>query len=219
VRVGRVLIAAPHPLLREGIRMSMAGTGLDLCDAADIQTAVGAANAAPTDAALVDLDLPGGGMAAVRCILAAHPPARVAVLADRTSDAEFLESVRAGAVGYLDKNIESATLPRVVLAVLAGEAVVPRRLTGLLLRETRMRAVEPSSEAWSPVRLTRREFEVLDLMRAGLTTAGIAERLFVSPGTVRSHVMAMMRKLQVGDRAALIEMPGGPPSARQAVLR
>jgi DNA-binding NarL/FixJ family response regulator len=120
-------------------------------------------------------------------------------------------------MGYLDKDIESDCLPGVVRAALAGEAVIPRRLVGRLLTEVRARAAAPNpGDDWSPILLTRREVEVLGLMRAGLTTAGIAERLFVSPGTVRSHVMSMVRKLHVSDRAALMLRPDDPSGPRTA---
>ncbi len=138
-----------------------------------------------------------------------RPSAAVVVLADRYSDADLLDALRAGAVGYLDKDIKAARLPSVVLAAVAGEAIVPRRLVGQLTREVLLRASEQIG-ARTPLRLTRRESEVLALMQDGLSTAGIAERLFVSPGTVRSHVMSLMRKLRVTDRAALVSGNGHP---------
>lgn len=214
--VVRVLVVAPHPLLREGIRLSLAGTGWDVsAEATDLRSSVKAVRAFRPDACLVDADLPGGGLTAVREIVRAHPQAAVVVLADRYSDADLLDAVRAGAMGYLDKDIESDCLPGVVRAALAGEAVIPRRLVGRLVTEVRARAAAPNhGDDWNPILLTRREVEVLGLMRAGLTTSGIAERLFVSPGTVRSHVMSMVRKLHVSDRAALLlstDDPSGPP--------
>ena len=217
--VVRVLVVVPHPLLREGIRVSLADTGWDLSGAAaDLPSAMTAVRDAPPDACLVDADLPGGGLAAVRAIVRARPQAAVVVLADRYSDADLVAAVRAGAMGYLDKDIRSDSLPGVVRAVLAGEAVIPRRLVGRLMTEVRVGAEAPVSES-GPARLTRREAEVLQFMRAGMPTAQIADRLFVSPGTVRSHVMSMVRKLQVSDRAALMLRPDDPSEPpRSAVL-
>jgi DNA-binding NarL/FixJ family response regulator len=215
VGVVRVLVVAPHPLLREGIRLSLAGTGWDVSgEAADLRSAVTAVRATRPDACLVDADLPGGGLTAVSEIVRAHPQAAVVVLADRYSDADLVDAVRAGAMGYLDKDIRSDSLPCVVRAALAGEAVIPRRLVGLLMTEVRVGAERPVYRESSPTRLTRREAEVLELMRAGMPTARIAERLFVSPGTVRSHVMSTVRKLHVSDRAALmlrVDDPSGRP--------
>lgn len=214
--VVRVLVVAPHPLLREGIRVSLAGTGWDVsAEAADLRSAVMAVQTLHPDACLVDADLPGGGLTAVREIVRAHPQAAVVVLANRYSDADLLDAVRAGAMGYLDKDIQSDCLPGVLRAALAGEAVIPRRLVGRLLTEVRASAATPSrGDEGSLILLSRREVEVLDLMRAGLTTSRIAERLFISPGTVRSHVMSMVRKLHVSDRAALMQRTDDDPPWR-----
>jgi len=205
VGVVRVVVVTPHPLLREGVRVSLARTGWDVsAEASDVRSAVLAVRTLRPDACLVDADLPGSGLTAVREILQAHPQAAVVVLADRYSKSDFLDAVRAGAMGYLDKDIASDSLPGVVRAALTGEAAIPRRLVGQLMTEVRVGAetrVHPDS---SQTRLTRREGEVLELMRAGMPTARIAARLFVSPGTVRSHVMSMVRKLHVSDRADLI---------------
>lgn len=219
--VVRVLVVAPHPLLREGIRLSLLGTGWDAtAEAADLQSAMTAVQASRPDACLVDADLPGGGLTAVREIVRVHPLAAVVVLADRYSDADLLDAVRAGALGYLDKDIRSDSLPGAIRAALAGEAVIPRRLVGRLMTEVRARAAAPNrGDDGCQILLSRREVEVLELMREGLTTSRIAERLFVSPVTVRSHVMSVVRKLHVSDRAALMLRPDGlsePP--RSAVL-
>ena len=205
-----VLVVSPYPLLSEGVRQALAGTEFAVCgEAPDAASAVAAALRVRPVVVLVDGDLAGGGVGAVRDLLTACPQATVLILADPTSDADVVDAVRAGAIGFLDKDVQAGCLPDVVRAALAGEAVVPRRLVGRLLTEVRNHFAA-SVTGWSPVPLTRREFEVLDLMRAGLTTAGIAEQLFVSPGTVRSHVMALMHKLHVGDRESLVRCVGDP---------
>ena len=213
----RLLVAAPHPLLREGVRMSLEGSGIEFCaEARDLRTAVGGAAVASPDVCLVDADLPGGGLATVQAILSARPLTAVIVIADRSSEADLLASVRAGAIGYLDKDIDTASLPFAIRAALAGEAVVPRRLVGQLISE--VRAV--SSGAIVGVQLpslTRREREVLGLLSSGMSTVGIADRLFVSPGTVRSHVMSLMHKLHVGSRDALVQCSAAPIPRPRAV--
>ena len=216
--VVRVLVVVPHPLLREGIRLSLLGTGWDVsAEASDLLSAVTAVQASKPDACLVDADLSGGGLTAVREIVRVHPLAAVVVLADRYSDADLLDAVRAGAMGYLDKDIRSDSLPSVIRAALAGEAVIPRRLVGRLMTEVRARAAAPNrGDDGCQILLTRREVEVLELMREGLTTSRIAERLFVSPVTVRSHVMSMVRKLHVSDRAALMLRPDDPSGWQRA---
>jgi DNA-binding NarL/FixJ family response regulator len=205
-----VVVVSPYPLLCEGVRHALAGTEFSVSgEAPDLASAVAAVRRVRPEVVLVDGDLPGGGVAGVRELLRVEPRATVLVLADRSADADVVDAVRAGAIGFLDKDVETGYLPGVIRAALAGEAVVPRRLVGRLLNEVRSRSAAPGI-GWSPVPLTRREFEVLDLVRAGLTTSGIAERLFVSPGTVRSHVMSMMRKLHVGDRESLVRCVGDP---------
>ena len=200
----RVLAALPHPLLQEGIRVALSGTEFRVVAVASDQPSVAAlaATVRPT-VCRVDLDLPGGGIAAVRVLLRAHRGATVVMLADRYAQVDIVDALRAGASGFVDKDIDAASLPNVIRAALGGEAVVPRRLVGRLVQEVRSQAIA-GPPGWSLVDLTRRELEVLRLMRDGLTTAGIAQRLFVSPGTVRSHVMSIMRKLHVSDRESLL---------------
>lgn len=201
----RVLVLAPHPLLREGIRLSLRGSALEVVgEFADVGSAARSARAVRPDVCLVDAVVPGGGPAAVRAIVRARPPTAVIVLADRSSVVDLLDALDAGAVGCLDKDIRSARLPGVLRAAAAGEAIVPRRLVGPLAQGLRLHAAEPLGGSRGSLRLTRRELEVLDLMRAGLTTSAIAGRLVVSPGTVRSHVMSLMHKLRARDRAALV---------------
>lgn len=203
--VVRVLVAVPYPVLREGIRETLTASGMAVTsEPSDAPTAVRLAGRTQPDACLVDADLPGGALSAVSGILRTHPSAAVVVLADRGSHLDVLDAVRSGAVGFLDKDVGIGRLPCSLRAAIDGEALIPRRLVGQLTRDIRVRSAEPLIGGWGPIHLTRREFEVLDLMRAGMSTAGIAERLFVSPGTVRTHVMSMMRKLHVEDREALV---------------
>ena len=206
-----VLVVSPYPLLSEGVRQALVGTEFTVSgDAMDAASAVTAVQRLQPGVVLVDGDLAEDGIVVIRDVLRDNPQTTVLVLADRSSDADVVDAVRAGAIGFLDKDVEALCLPGVIRAALAGEAVVPRRLVGRLLTEVRSRGMSASGSSWSPVPLTRREFEVLDLMKAGLTTSGIAERLFVSPGTVRSHVMSMMHKLRVGDRESLVRCGGDP---------
>ena len=205
----RVLVVSPYPLLSEGVRQALVGTEISVQgEAHDAVSAVASAQVTRPAVVLVDGDLGGGGVAVITEVLRVQPQSVVLVLADRSSDTDVVDAIRAGAIGYLDKDVDAGCLPAVIRAAVAGEAVVPRRLVGRLLSEVRSRTV--IGAGWSPVPLTRREFEVLDLMRSGLTTSGIAEQLFVSPGTVRSHVMSMMRKLHVGDRDSLVRCAGDP---------
>ena len=140
--------------------------------------------------ALLTRTLPAEAYATVSALVRTRPSAAVVVLADRYSDGDLLDALRAGAVGYLDKDIKAARLPSVVLAAVAGEAIVPRRLVGQLTHEVLLRASEQIG-ARTPLRLTRRESEVLALMQDGLSTAGIAEQAAVRvarDGALPRHV-------------------------------
>lgn len=203
--VVRVLVAVPHPVLREGIREALTVSGMAVTsEPPHAEMAVRLADLTRPDACLVDADLPGGALAAVSGIVRTHPAAAVVVLADADSRLDVLDAVRAGAAGYLEKDVGAARLACSLQAAIDGEALIPRHLVAQLVRDIRARSAEPVIGGWGPIHLTRREFEVLDLVQAGLSTACIAERLFVSQGTVRSHVMSMMRKLHVEDREALV---------------
>jgi DNA-binding NarL/FixJ family response regulator len=124
-------------------------------------------------------------------------------------DADLFEALRAGARGYLLKDIDPARLGPALEGVLAGEAALPRNLVTRLMEEFRGRDSRPTRAQGPLATLTSREWDTLDLMRQGLTTAEIAERLFVSPVTVRTHIAAILRKLQVSDRQAAIHIAGG----------
>ena len=115
--------------------------------------------------------------------------------------------MRAGASGYLLKDIDYDRIGGALHQVLRGEAALPGSLVARLVEEFRDREHRrvPITGA-ETARLTGREGDVLELMRARLTTGQIAERLFISPTTVRSHVSSVLRKLKVTDRAAAVRL-------------
>jgi len=213
VRDVRLLVASSHPVLREGLRAALIDGPFRVeCEAADRDTAVSLAVTAEPDVCLVDEGLAGGCAPAVRDIVRSVPACAVIVLANDCAARGLLDAVRSGAHGYLSKDVDAAGVRNALQAVLAGEAAIPRRLVSGLLAEVRETGATPSAAGATGVGgLTRREHEVLDLMRSGLSTGRIAEELYVSPGTVRSHVMSLMRKLHAPDRAALL---GGKARAR-----
>jgi DNA-binding NarL/FixJ family response regulator len=126
------------------------------------------------------------------------------------SDAEddFFDSMRAGAAGYLLKETDTARIPHALRGVLSGESAIPRKLLPRLLEEFRgnTRRRRLSLAHTRGPELTAREWEVLELMRQGLTTREIASRLFVADVTVRRHVSSILRKLKVRDRAAALRV-------------
>jgi DNA-binding NarL/FixJ family response regulator len=125
-------------------------------------------------------------------------------------DGDLFAALRAGASGYLLKDLHPRRLPRALRATLAGEVALPRALVARIVDEFRDRSpLRRSSAVEGPgARLTSREWQVLDLLGEGLTSEQIARRLVISPITVRTHTRAILHKLQVSDRDELIRRFG-----------
>ena len=191
----RLLIADYAPT-RAGIRMALEGD-VDICaEAGDAELAIRAAKREQPEVCLVGREIPGDALLAVRGICRAAPAAAVVLLAAERDVDDLLEAVRAGATGYVPGAIDAGRLCRIIRAVAAKEAVVPRSLVLELMLELR------GSDAGSDG-LTGRESQVLGMLRRGHTTAVIAERLQITPVTVRRHVSELVRKLGVEDRWSL----------------
>ena len=143
------------------------------------------------------------------------PGILVVVLASSMSDIEFLSAMQAGAVGYLPVKLAPGKVATAVSAVFDGEVAVPRRLVARLVSEftggSRRVIIDLDLDAGegAEVELSDRQWEVTCLLRQGLSTREIAERLFVSPATVRSHIAAVVRKLGASDRADALRLLSG----------
>jgi DNA-binding NarL/FixJ family response regulator len=203
----RILIADDHPPTRLGVRLALEDAGFEVCH--EVATAPAAVEAALThrpDVALLDVHMPGNGVAAAEQITSAMPDVAVVMLTVSRDDTDLFDALRAGARGYLLKDIDPERLPLALQGVLDGEAALPRGLVAKLIDEFRTRD-RPGTRPRGPLaRLTSREWEVLDLMRQGLSTGEIATQLYVSPVTVRTHVSAILRKLQVHTRADAVRV-------------
>ena len=204
-RAIRVLVADDHPLTRLGIRHAL-GDGFEVCgEAGDADDAVGTAIRERPDICLLDVGMPGNGIQAAARIAAELPGAAVVMISAAADDDTLFAALRAGAVGYLPKEMAFTRLPEALRGVLDGEAAVPRNVTARLLAELRrpgsVRAQRHPMRAGA--NLTTRETDVLELLVEGLGTIEIGQRLFLAPPTVRSHVAALMRKFGVRDRDAL----------------
>ena len=210
----RVLIADDHPPTRAGVRAALEHADfVVVAEARDASSAVAAALAERPDVCLLDIHMPGKGISAAKEISARVPETAVVVLTVSRDDEDVFDALRAGASGYLLKDMDAARLPAALKGVLKGEAALPRRLVARLVDEFRERGRKrrvPILAERGPL-LTAREWEVLELMQSGLTTAQISERLVISPATVRSHVASILRKLGAPNReAALRLLDGGP---------
>lgn len=192
----RLLIADNGPT-RIGIRLALHGE-VEICaEAGNAERAIRGAMHEQPDVCLISRDLPGDGLAAIRGICRAAPRAAVVMLAEVADVDDLLDAVRAGAIGYVPDGIDAERLRRIIDAVAAGEAVVPPVMVLELLRELR------GNGAGADL-LTGREAQVLGMLRRGHTTAAIAERLEITPVTVRRHISELVHKLGVRDRSELI---------------
>jgi len=208
----RVLLAESDEPTREGLRIVIAAAGIRVVAELATRDATAAATE-PFDVALIDADLPGGGIEAVRELNERLPAARLIVLTRDPDGGELVMAVRAGAVGYLPKSMSLARLPHVINRVLEGEVALPRRHTHQLLEALRGREserVRVSAGASSPI--SDREWQVLVLLGEGSSTAEMAQRLHISEVTVRRHISSLVGKLDVPGRsgaAAVLHPPAG----------
>lgn len=203
----RVLIADDHAPTRAGVRIALEHDGIAVCaEAASAPEAVKAAERERPDCCLLDVNMPGGGISAASMITFRLPDTVVLMLTVSRADDDLFESIRRGAVGYLLKDMDPTRLPVAVRAALAGEAVLPRALAARVLDEfrERPRARKLTAQPHGEPDLTRREWEVLEMLCEGAGTSEMAERLFLSPVTVRRHVGSILGKLHVSSRAEAV---------------
>jgi DNA-binding NarL/FixJ family response regulator len=205
----RVLIADDHPPTRLAVRRALESGGLAVCgEARDADSAVARALELDPDIALLDIRMPGNGIRAARDIAARLPNTAIVMLTVSRSDEDLFDALKAGASGYLMKDTDPALLPGALQGVINGEAALSRALVTKVIEEFRRRSGQRrlSLLGRSTTRLTEREWEVLDLLKDGLSTSDIASRLYISNVTVRSHVSAIIKKLKVDDRAAAVRL-------------
>jgi DNA-binding NarL/FixJ family response regulator len=207
----RVLIADDHAPTRDDVCRALEGEQrFDVCtSAADAAEAVQGAVRERPDICLLDIRMPGSGLAAAWEIAARLPQAKIVMLTVSDEDDDLFAALRAGADGYLLKTMNLRRLPDALAGVCFGEAAMPRALVARVLerfhgREPRWR--HPVGSGFAGQRLTSREWEVAELLAQGRSTAEIARRLVLSASAVRVHIASIVRKLQVADRAAATEL-------------
>jgi DNA-binding NarL/FixJ family response regulator len=199
----RVVIADDHAPMRAGVRLALEGHGFHVVgDAADARGAIDAALREQPDVCLLDIHMPGSGIAACAEIRSQLPQTKVVMLTVSQNDADLFAALQAGAAGYLLKGMDTARLPDALRGVLEGEAALPRTLVAKLIDEFRARGTHGRVGLVRPTEkdLTSREWEVLDLMAEGLNTRDMAQRLFISDTTVRRHIGSILKKLEVENR-------------------
>ncbi len=196
------VIADDHPPFRMGVRMALMRGGFRvLAEAADGDGAVEAVLRGRPDVCLLDIRMPGGGIEAAARLSDLAPATAVVMMSVSTNAEDLLASLRAGARGYLPKDMSPDRLPAALHGVLRGEAALPRTFVGRMLsglRELPAPGAEPLRVG--DVELTPRESEILRMLRSGLSTLEIGERLSLSPVTVRRHISTCVAKLGATDR-------------------
>ncbi len=205
----RVLVADDQALVRAGFAALIdAEPGLEVCgEAGDGEEAVAQARAVRPDVVLMDVRMPRlDGLEATARITAdpALAHTRVVVLTTFEHDEYVLGALRAGASGFLLKDLEPRDLLQAVRVVADGEALLAPRVTRRLIEAFAASAAREPRPAPALDELTTREREVLGLVAAGLSNQEIAERLVLSPLTAKTHVSRVLMKLGARDRAQLV---------------
>jgi len=202
-----VLVADDDVAHRRGVREALEAHGFVIAaESADAEAAIGAATRLRPDILLIEVDLPGDGLNAIGRIARASPKTLIVVLSQSERPDDVVTAFTRGASGYLLKGISGERLASTLRAAYDGEPPLARSLVPYLVDEIRRgserRLVLPNG----PVTLTPREWEVGELLRERHSTAEIAERLGVSPVTVRRHVGLLLSKLGAENREAAVEM-------------
>jgi NarL family two-component system response regulator LiaR len=191
-----VLIADDHPVVRQGLRTFLeVQEDLELAgEAADGAEAVELARHSLPDVVLMDLVMPGvDGIEATRQIRDVSPSTKVIVLTSFDDDERVFPAIKAGAAGYLMKDVPPAELAEAVRKVHRGEALVAPSVAAKLMQEVAGRRPAGAD-------LTERELDVLRLVARGLSNKVIAQELVVSEKTVKTHVSNILAKLHLADR-------------------
>jgi len=200
----RILLCEDQTLLRQGLRTILdLEPGLTVAgEAADGEEAVRQTMALRPDIALMDIQMPKRtGVEATALITAAAPKTRVIVLTTFDYEEYVFDAVKAGAMGYLLKDVPAPELIDTIRRVHAGESFIQPRVASKLLFEFRRRAQAPLDEG-----LTEREREVLALLAAGASNREIGAKLYLAEGTVKNHVSNIMAKLHAANRTHAVSL-------------
>jgi two-component system nitrate/nitrite response regulator NarL len=198
----RVLLIDDHALFRVGLLELLERRGIEVIDAVgDSDVGLRLTRDCAPDVVLLDLRMPGpGGIEILKQIRSEGLDRRVAMLTTSTEEQDLIASLQAGANGYLLKDMEPDELVAALEDIVVGKTVVAPELTGVLARAVRHEP-EPATPAQPTLsELTPREQEILCHLAAGQSNKAIARELGISDGTVKLHVKAILRKLQVRSR-------------------
>ncbi|MFI6078467.1 response regulator [Actinoplanes sp. NPDC051343] len=203
----KVLIADDQALVRSGFRMILESRDdLEVVgEAGDGEQAIRLAGQTRPDVILMDVRMPGlDGVSATARLTAAPDAPKVIILTTYDLEEPLYAALRAGASGFLLKDVRPADLVEAIRVVAGGDALLAPTATRRLLDRFLATDVTPAAPSGSLDRLTDREREVLTLLARGASNAEIADRLTVTEATVKTHVSAVLRKLEVRDRVQAV---------------
>ncbi len=199
----RVLLADPHALFRRGVRMVL-DEEADIevvAECADGLDAVDRITELVPDLVLIDVTMPGiSGIEATRRARSLVPNVKVAILTVSEADDDLFAAVRAGATGYLLKEVSIEELPEAVRAVARGQSLISPSMASRLLTEFNALSRRVEEQRGTAPRLSDRELEVLRLVARGLSNKDIAAELVIAENTVKNHVRNILEKLQLRSR-------------------
>jgi DNA-binding NarL/FixJ family response regulator len=201
----RILLADDHALFRDGVASLLVAWGHDVVgQAADGATAVQLAVELEPDLVLMDVAMPGDGIEATRRISADSPRIAIVMLTASEAVDDLFAAIKAGARGYLLKNLESAELHVMLDAVGRGEAAITPAIAARILTELAHPESSAVAEPRGPDALTDRELDVLRLVVAGQRNKEIAAELGISENTVKFHLRNILDKLHAQSRAEAV---------------
>lgn len=212
MEVTRLLICDDQEVVREGLRAILGGvTGIEVVGVvANGAEAVEMVTQTNPDVVLMDLNMPiKNGVQATRELAASHPEVKVLVLTTYDATEWVVDAIRAGAAGYMLKDAPREQLVAAIKGTAVGKTHIDPTVAGDLFAVVAAGGGTPSSAVAE--KLSDRELDVLRLLGRGLSNSEIAEQLFLSEGTVRNYVSAVLAKLQVADRtqAAVLAVKHG----------
>ena len=199
----RVVIADDHDLYRRGMQVvvELDGTAQVVGQASNGSGAVEVCTRVEPDVVLMDVRMPGvGGIEACRRIRAAVPSARILMLTMSDDESDLFEAIKAGASGYLLKDLPGEEVSEAIGRVHDGQAIIPPGMAATLLTEFSRLSQDPEPIAGTAPQLTDREVEVLRLVARGLANREIADLLVISENTVKNHVRNILEKLHLHSR-------------------
>ncbi len=203
----RLMIADDHKLFREGIKALLAITDdIEIVgEAEDGESALKKCQELEPDVILMDINMPGlNGIQVTGQILEKQPQTRIIMLTMLEDDASIFHAMRAGARGYLLKGADPTEVLSVIRAAAEGQALFGPAIATRLMNYFKELSAKPLVSAPPFPELTERELEILHLIAQGLNNQELAQKLVLSPKTVRNHITSIFSKLQVADRAQAI---------------